>query len=72
MAKGGLSFQYLKLSFLAVAGQSWKHDATHPVLLDVNQLQGFFGQVGRNTEYISHPEEILAEISGSFCRGRAI
>ncbi len=61
MAKGGLFFQYLKLSFLVVEGQSGKYDAAHPVLLDVNQLQGFFEQVGRNTEYTIHPEEILAD-----------
>ena len=61
VAKGGLFFQYLKLSFLVVEGQSGKYDAAHPVLLDVNQLQGFFEQVGRNTEYTIHPEEILAD-----------
>jgi hypothetical protein len=53
MAKGGLFFEYLKLSFLVVDG--------HPVLLDVDQMQGFYEQVGRNTEYIIHPEEILAD-----------
>jgi len=61
MAKGGLFFEYLKFSFLVVDGLSGKYDAAHPVLLDVNQLQGFYEQVGRNTEYIIHPEEILAD-----------
>jgi hypothetical protein len=61
MAKGGLFFEYLKFSFLVVEGLSGKYDAAHPVLLDVNQLQGFYEQVGRNTEYIIHPEEILAD-----------
>lgn len=32
-----------------------------PLLVDADQVSGFFDQVGRNTEYIIHPEEILAE-----------
>ncbi len=53
VAKGGPFFAYVKLSFLVVEG--------HPELLDVNQMQDFYEQVGRNTEYIIHPEEILAD-----------
>lgn len=30
-------------------------------LLAPQQISGFFEQVGRNTNYIIHPEEILAE-----------
>jgi hypothetical protein len=71
MAKGGLFFEYLKLSFLVVEGRSGKYDATHPVLLDVDQLQGFFEQVGRNTEYIIHPEEILADNFRLLLTGRS-
>lgn len=61
VAKGGQFFEYLKLSFLEVEGLSGKYDAAHPVLLDLDQMQGFFEQVGRNTGYIIHPEEILAD-----------
>ncbi len=32
-----------------------------PVLLEISEVSGFFEQVGRNTDYIIHPEEILAE-----------
>lgn len=32
-----------------------------PVLLAISEVSGFFEQVGRNTDYIIHPEEILAE-----------
>ena len=32
-----------------------------PVLLDAGQVELFFDQVGRNTDYIIHPEEILAD-----------
>ena len=29
--------------------------------LGVGQIQGFYEQVGRNTDYVIHPEEILAD-----------
>jgi hypothetical protein len=32
-----------------------------PVLLEPAQVQGFFEQIGTNTDYIIHPEEILAD-----------
>jgi hypothetical protein len=32
-----------------------------PVLVGVGQLSRFYEQVGRNTRYILHPEEILAD-----------
>lgn len=32
-----------------------------PFLLDARQSQSYFQQIGRNTDYIIHPEEILAE-----------
>lgn len=41
-------------------GLSGKYDAAHPELPDVDRLRVFFEQAGRNTEYIIHPEEILA------------
>jgi hypothetical protein len=36
-------------------------DNGEPVLLDPSQVQGFFEQIGTNTTYIIHPEEILAD-----------
>jgi hypothetical protein len=36
-------------------------ESGEPVLLDTSQVQGFFEQVGTNTRYIVHPEEILAD-----------
>ena len=38
-----------------------KTPAAEPELFSPEELSGFFEQVGRNTEYIIHPEEILAE-----------
>jgi hypothetical protein len=62
-AAGGEFFQYLEFKFLVVekpdAGATY--DPSKIALLDVNQVQGFYEQVGRNTEYIIHPEEILAD-----------
>jgi hypothetical protein len=65
--RGGEFFQYLVFKFLLVErdGDSLDLkpvcDDTGPRLLDVNQLSGFWEQVGRNTRYIYHPEEILAD-----------
>jgi hypothetical protein len=67
VARGGEFFQYLNLQFLVVerkdSGPSAKayYDASHPRLLSPGQFSGFYEQVGRNTEYIIHPEEILAD-----------
>lgn len=56
-AKGGEFFNYLQLGFLPLSKSS--KAGTQPVTLQ--QMSGFFEQVGRNTKYIIHPEEILAE-----------
>jgi hypothetical protein len=32
-----------------------------PRVVGVEQVSGFFEMVGRNTDYIIHPEEILAD-----------
>ncbi len=34
---------------------------SQPRLVDFGEVRGFYEQVGRNTEYIIHPEEILAD-----------
>ena len=55
--RGGEFFNYLQLAFLPVS-----KDATGSAqLLSSQQISGFIEQVGRNTNYIIHPEEILAE-----------
>jgi hypothetical protein len=66
-AQRGPFFNYLEFKLLVVerAGSSptapASYDAARPILLDVNQVSGFYEQVGRNTDYIIHPEEILAD-----------
>ena len=56
-ARGGEFFNYLQLQFLIAE----KFPGPQPQLVDPSALSGFFEQVGRNTDYIIHPEEILAE-----------
>jgi hypothetical protein len=62
-ASGGEFFDYLKFQFLVVekSGPDATYDPSKVTLLDVRQMQGFFEQIGRNTDYIIHPEEILAD-----------
>jgi hypothetical protein len=67
VSRGGEFFQYLRLQFLVVerkdSAPSAKatYDPSHPRLLSADQVSGFYEQVGRNTDYIIHPEEILAD-----------
>jgi hypothetical protein len=67
MTRGGEFFQYLNFQFVVVerkdTGSSAKatYDLSHPQLVSAEQVSGFYEQVGRNTEYIIHPEEILAD-----------
>ncbi len=65
--EGGEFFRYLLFKFLLVERETDSSDLrpvcdeTGPRLVDVRQLAGFWEQVGRNTQYIYHPEEILAD-----------
>ena len=61
--KGGEFFNYLLFKFLIVADEygNWTYDDDHPVIVDRSELKGFLEQVGYNTNYIIHPEEILAD-----------
>ena len=64
-ARGGEFFAYLKLVWLEVArGERIPQRADlaqPPRLFDTKDLRGFHEQVGRNTGYVIHPEEILAD-----------
>jgi hypothetical protein len=55
-ARGGEFFDYLQLGLLirAQAGAAQR-------IVGLPQVEGFFEQVGRNTEYVIHPEEALAD-----------
>ncbi|MBL9166206.1 MAG: hypothetical protein JNN07_00525 [Verrucomicrobiales bacterium] len=65
--RGGEFFDYLQFQLLVVErpaeGPKVKPmlDGAKPLLVDIQHVSGFFEQVGRNTKYIIHPEEILAD-----------
>ncbi len=65
--RGGAFFRYLQFQLLLVEhpDNTETTDASRvdsePKLVDVRQVSGFYEQVGRNTGYIIHPEEILAD-----------
>ena len=67
--KGGGLFDYMQFRLLAIEaeaktnGDRWraKLENGQPVLLDPKGLESFHEQIGRNTSYIIHPEEVLAD-----------
>ena len=67
VARGGEFFDYLQFRLLLVERGKGpdsvrvRYDGDKPMLVDVPEAAGFFEQVGRNTGYIIHPEEILAD-----------
>ncbi len=66
-ARGGEFFDYLRFQLLVMECQGGAQaakpafDGQKTRLVDLQQLSGFFEQVGRNTDYLIHPEEILAD-----------
>jgi hypothetical protein len=64
--RGGGVFDYLQFRLLLVeevSGGTVKpmYEGAKPRLVEVSEVSGLFEQVGRNTRYVIHPEEILAE-----------
>lgn len=62
-SKGREFFYYLKFKLLVLANDKGIsiYNPEKPRILDVSQVKGYFEQIGRNTDYIIHPEEILAD-----------
>ncbi len=62
---GGTFFDYLNLGFLRVTGlnpdKQIVYENDKAVIYSIDEVAGFYEQVGQNTNYIIHPEEILAE-----------
>lgn len=58
-------FQYLTFRLLVVEPRDGQLSAAmkgeQPVVLDPKGLDSFYSQIGRNTQYIIHPDEILAD-----------
>ncbi len=67
VSRGGVFFDYLELKFLVVEKTNDTAQIAPvlengaPKLVGLQATSGFFEQVGRNTQYIIHPEEILAD-----------
>ncbi len=65
MARGGNLFAYLKFELMALENDQGVRRAAivagQSVLLDPADVPGYGEQIGRNTKYIIHPEEILAD-----------
>ena len=65
--RGGEFFAYLQFQFLVVekdrgsANLKAVSEGSSPKLVGMERVSGFMEQVGRNTDYIIHPEEILAD-----------
>jgi hypothetical protein len=65
-ARGGVFFDYLQFRLMVVEKTGDGpcrpvYERGEPRLIELHDVAGFFEQVGRNTEYVIHPEEILAD-----------
>ncbi|MCH8042554.1 MAG: hypothetical protein IID44_02440 [Planctomycetes bacterium] len=65
VVRGGTFFRYMKFKLMLVEqhGERWgaKLVDGKPVLLDPRKTASYFEAIGRNTGYIIHPEEVLAD-----------
>lgn len=63
--EGGSFFRYAKLGLMAVEGDDQNKKPVmkdgKPVVFEISDVTNFFEQVGRNTGYIIHPEELSAD-----------
>jgi hypothetical protein len=65
--RGGEFFAYLQFKFLVVEKSADSKtlkpafEGASPKLVGPERVSGFMEQIGRNTEYVIHPEEVLAE-----------
>ena len=62
---GGIMFEYLNVGFLELEKEDdgtmkMKIEYEEPIFLPQSNIKDFFSQIGRNTQYIIHPEEIIA------------
>jgi hypothetical protein len=65
VGRGGTLFDYLEFKLMALENDDGTRRpalvGNDPVLFDPAAVPGFAEQVGRNTKYLIHPEEILAD-----------
>ncbi len=64
-SRGGNLFSYLTFKLMALENVDGQRQpllmGQNPVLLDPTSVEGFHELIGRNTKYIIHPEEVLAD-----------
>jgi hypothetical protein len=74
-ARGGTLFAYLEFKLMALENENGVRRAAvangQPILFEPDSVPGFAEQVGTNTYYIIHPEEILADNFVFLLNGRA-
>jgi hypothetical protein len=61
---GGNIMDYANIGLLKISGTDVKkidEQAGKPIIYKIENVTGFFEQVGRNTDYIIDPEEIIAD-----------
>jgi hypothetical protein len=62
---GGSFFGYLQLGMLVVEGDANDKKAVYrgdkPMILRVKEVKGFYEQIGKNSDYIIHAEELSAD-----------
>ena len=67
VARGGEFFEYLDFQFLVIEMEPTPprpkvvYENSAPKLVGPRAVSGFLEQVGRNTQYLIHPDEILAD-----------
>jgi len=72
--KGGGLFDYIQYGLMAVeeSSEGWTYKLVNgePLILKESDVEGYWEQVGRNTDYDIHPEERMAENFNILCSGR--
>jgi WD40 repeat protein len=71
---GGGLFDYIQYGLMAVeeSSEGWTYKLVNgePLILKESDVEGYWEQVGRNTDYDIHPEERMAENFNILCSGR--
>jgi hypothetical protein len=74
--RGGDFFKYMRCQFMVVAPgdapapERIVYDREKPQLIDMHNISGLFEQVGRNTGYVIHPDEVVADNFALLIEGR--
>ena len=72
---GGNLNSYFQYGFMAVveSNEGWTYQQVNsePLILEESELEGYWDQVGENTDYDIHPEERMAENFRFLCSGRS-